>query len=229
MIRSCLLAAAFALASASSALAQTIPAQYYNAMQWRMIGPFRGGRTVAIAGVPTQRGVYYMAATNGGIWKTTDYGRTWEPIFDGQDTGSIGALAVAPSDPNILYAGSGEGLRRPDLSVGDGMYKSTDAGATWTHLGLRDGMQIASVAIDPRNPDRVFAAVLGHPYGPNEERGLYRSTDGGQSWQKVLGKDENTGAEIVVIDQRNPNTVYAALWASRNPPWRLRDILQLFA
>jgi photosystem II stability/assembly factor-like uncharacterized protein len=229
MIRTALLSAALAIAAAASAFAQTTPAQYYNAMQWRMIGPFRGGRTVAVSGVPSQRGVYYMAATDGGIWKSTDYGRTWDPIFDGQDTGSIGALAVAPSDPNILYAGSGEGLRRPDLSVGDGIYKSTDAGASWTHLGLRDGMQIGAIAIDPRTPDRVFAAVLGHPYGPNEERGLYRTTDGGASWQKVLGQGEDTGAETVVIDPRNPNTVYAALWASRNPPWRLRDILQLFA
>ncbi len=229
MIRSALLTAALAIAAAASAFAQTVPAQYYSAMQWRMIGPFRGGRTVAVSGVPSQRGLYYMAATDGGIWKSTDYGRTWNPIFDGQDTGSIGALAVAPSDPNILYAGSGEGLRRPDLSVGDGIYKSTDAGASWTHLGLRDGMQIGAIAIDPRNPDRVFAAVLGHPYGPNEQRGLYRSTDGGQSWQKVLGKDENTGAETVLIDPRNPNIVYAALWASRNPPWRLRDVFQLYA
>ncbi len=229
MIRTALMTAALAIATAAPAFAQTIPAQYYNAIQWRMIGPFRGGRTVAVSGVPSQRGVYYMAATDGGIWKSTDYGRTWDPIFDGQDTGSIGALAVAPSDPNILYAGSGEGLRRPDLSVGDGVYKSTDAGTTWTHLGLRDGMQIGAIAIDPRNPDRVFAAVLGHPYGSNPERGLYRSTDGGQSWQKVLGpNDGDTGAETVVIDPRNPNTVYAALWASRNPPWRLRDVLQLF-
>jgi photosystem II stability/assembly factor-like uncharacterized protein len=229
MIRSLPLAVALAIGAIATASAQTVPAQYYNAMQWRMIGPFRGGRTVAAAGVPSQRGVYYMAPTDGGIWKSTDYGRTWDPVFDGQDTGSIGALAVAPSDPNVIYAGSGEGLRRPDLSVGDGMYKSTDAGMTWTHLGLRDGMQIGAIAIDPRDPNRVFAAVLGHPYGPNEERGLYRSTDGGQSWEKVLGKnDQDTGAEAVLIDPRNPNVVYAALWASRNPPWRLRDILQLF-
>jgi photosystem II stability/assembly factor-like uncharacterized protein len=231
MIRAFLFAAALAALAVGTtflAHAQTVPAAYYGALQWRMIGPFRGGRTVAVSGVPSQRGTYYMAATDGGIWKSTDYGRTWDPIFDGQYTGSIGALAVAPSDPNILYAGSGEGLRRPDLSVGDGIYKSTDAGATWVHLGLRDGRQIAGIAIDPRNPNRVFAAVLGHPYGPNDERGLYRSTDGGQSWQKVLGKDENTGAATVLIDPRNPNIVYAALWASRNPPWRLRDILQLF-
>ncbi|HET9391961.1 MAG TPA: hypothetical protein VFO29_00370 [Candidatus Rubrimentiphilum sp.] len=217
-----------ALTLATAVAAMAVSPAYYSGLQWRMIGPFRGGRTVAAAGVPSQRGVYYIAPNNGGIWKSTDYGRTWDPIFDGQDTGSIGALAVAPSNPNILYAGSGEGLRRPDLSVGDGIYKSTDAGATWTHLGLRDGFQIAALAIDPRDPDRVFAAVLGHPYGANEERGLYRSTDGGASWQKVLGKDENTGAVSVLIDPRNPNVVYASLWASRNPPWRLRDVLQLY-
>ena len=205
-----------------------VSSPYDGALQWRMIGPFRGGRTVAVSGVPGQPGTYYFAATNGGIWKSIDYGRTWNPIFDGQDTGSIGALAVAPGDPNVVYAGSGEGLRRPDLSIGDGIYKSTDAGASWTHFGLRDGQQIAALAVDPRNAARVFAAVLGHPYGPNAERGLYRSTDGGTSWEKVLGKDENTGAVSVVIDHRNPDIVYAALWASRNPPWRLRDILQLW-
>ncbi|HEV2262197.1 MAG TPA: hypothetical protein VGR69_07935 [Candidatus Rubrimentiphilum sp.] len=209
-------------------LAAVISPTSYSALQWRMIGPFRGGRTVAVSGVPGQPGVYYIAATDGGIWKSTDYGRTWNPIFDGQDTGSIGALAVAAGDPNIIYAGSGEGLRRPDLSVGDGIYKSVDAGKSWTHLGLRDGQQIAALAVDPKNSDRVFAAVLGHPYGPNNERGLYRSTDGGASWQKVLGKDENTGAVTVLIDPRDSQIVYAALWASRNPPWRLRDILQLW-
>ncbi len=169
-----------------------------------------------------------MAPTDGGIWKSNDFGRTWKPIFDGQDTGSIGALAVAPSDPNVIYAGSGEGLRRPDLSVGNGIYKSSDAGKTWTHLGLRDGQQINGVAVDPRDPNRVFAAVMGHPYGSNTERGLYRSTDGGQTWTCVLCKnDGNTGAATVVIDPKNPNVVYANLWASRNPPWRLSDMLQL--
>ncbi len=217
-----------ALTLVTALAAMAVSPSYYSALQWRMIGPFRGGRTVAVSGVPSQRGVYYIAATDGGVWKSVDYGRTWDPIFDGQDTGSVGALAVAPSDRNILYVGSGEGLRRPDLSVGDGIYKSIDAGKSWTHLELRDGRQIAALAIDPRNPDHVFAAVLGHPYGPNEERGLYRSTDGGSSWQKVLGKDENTGAVSVLIDPRNSNVVYAALWASRNPPWRLRDILQLW-
>jgi photosystem II stability/assembly factor-like uncharacterized protein len=223
-------AAAFALIAAfvtQAALAQTVPASA-DGMRWRLIGPFRAGRTAAISGVPSQPGTFYFAATNGGVWKTVDYGRTWKPIFDREDTGSVGALAVAPSDPNVIYAGSGEGLRRPDLSVGDGIYKSTNAGATWTHLGLRDGQQINAIAVDPHDSNRVFAAVIGHPYGPNAERGLYRSVDGGVTWQRVLGKDENTGAVTVVIDQKNPNVVYAALWASRNPPWRLTDVLQLW-
>src|ERR1700736_883126 len=138
-------------------------------LEWRMIGPFRGGRTRAVAGVPSQPHVFYIGAADGGVWKSDDAGRTWQPIFDGQPTQSIGAIAVAPSDPDIIYVGSGEGLRRPDLSVGDGIYRSNDGGRTWSHLGLRDGQQIAELAIDPRDPRRVFAAVLGHPYGPNAE------------------------------------------------------------
>src|SRR5271167_214991 len=166
----------------------------YQELHWRMIGPFRGGRTVAISGIPEKPNVFYMAPNNGGVWKTTDYGRTWNPIFDDQPTGSIGALAVAPSNPNILYVGSGEGLQRPDLSVGDGVYKSTDAGKTWKHMGLADGQQIPVIRVDPRDPNRVFVAILGHPYGANKERGVFRSTDGGKTWEKVLYKDENTGA-----------------------------------
>jgi len=188
-------------------------------MQWRPIGPFRGGRTKAITGVPSQPGVFYMAPVNGGVWKTTDYGRIWTPMFDDQPTGSIGAIAVAPFDPNIVYVGSGEGLARPDLSVGDGVYKSTDAGKTWTHLGLRDGQQIPFIIVDPRNPNRLFVAVLGHPYGPNEERGIYRSADGGASFQKVLSKDENTGGSDLEFDPRNPEIVYACLWEQRQGPW----------
>ena len=152
----------------------------FRELHWRPIGPFRGGRTKAATGVPGQPNVFYIGAVNGGVWKTTDYGRTWKPIFDDQPTGSIGAIAVAPSDPNVIYVGSGEGLQRPDLSTGDGIYKSTDAGKTWTHLGLRDGQQIPQIIVDPHNPNRLFVAVLGHPYGPNEERGIFRSTDGGR-------------------------------------------------
>jgi photosystem II stability/assembly factor-like uncharacterized protein len=184
-----------------------------------MIGPFRGGRTRAAAGVPSQPNVFYVGQVNGGVWKTDDFGRTWNPIFDDQPTQSIGAIAVAPSDPNIVYVSSGEGLHRPDLSIGNGIYKSTDAGKTWTHLGLVDGQQIPALAIDPRDPNKVFAAVLGHPYGPSEERGIYRSTDGGQTWQRVISKDENTGGSDVEIDPSNPDVVYASMWEAREGPW----------
>ncbi len=203
----------------SVASAEQFDPSLYGDLRWRMIGPFRGGRTVGAAGVPQQQNVYYIAANNGGVWKSTDYGHVWKPIFDGQPTQSIGALAIAPSDPNILYVGSGEGLQRPDLSVGDGMYKSTDAGKTWTHLALRDGQQINTILIDPKDPNRVFVAVLGHPYGPNVERGVFRSLDGGASWKKVLYKDENTGAIDLVFDPRDTGIVYADLWAARQGPW----------
>ena len=190
-----------------------------QSLHWRSIGPFRGGRTRAVAGVPSQPNVFYVAQVNGGVFKTTDYGRTWIPIFDDQPTGSVGCIAVAASNPNIIYVGSGEGLQRPDLSVGDGIYKSTDAGKTWTHLGLRDGQQIPQIAVDPRNPDHLLVAVAGHPYGPNEERGIFRSTDGGKTFEKVLYKDENTGAADVQIDPSHPDVVYASLWEARQGPW----------
>ncbi len=201
------------------AFAQQITPKLYNSLRWRMIGPHRGGRTVGAAGIPGQPNVFYIGVNNGGVWRTTDYGRTWQPVFDDQPTGSIGTLAVAPSDPDIIYVGSGEGLHRPDLSTGDGIYKSTDAGKTWQHLGLRDGQQISSIIIDPHNPDRLFAAVLGHPYGPNKERGVFRSTDGGRSWQKVLYKDEDTGAIALGFDPTNSQIVFASLWQARLAPW----------
>ena len=204
---------------AGSAAAQPFSETLFSEMRWRMIGPFRGGRTVAASGIPGNTNVFYAAANNGGVWKTTDAGRVWTPIFDDQPTGSIGALAVALSRPDTVYVGSGEGLQRPDLSVGDGIYKSTDAGKTWAHLGLRDAQQIAGLAVHPRDPDRVYAAVLGHPYGPNAERGVFRSTDGGRTWTKVLYKDENTGASAVALDPSNPDFVYAVLWAARQGPW----------
>jgi len=208
----------------ASVLAPPLSAQPYDQklfgeMRWRSIGPYRGGRTRAAAGVPSQPNVFYMGVCNGGVWKTNDFGRTWRPIFDDQPTGSIGAIAVSPSNPDIVYVASGEGLQRPDLSVGDGIYRSTDAGATWTHLGLRDGQQIPQIIVDPRNPDRVFAAVLGHPYGPNEERGIYRSLDGGTSFERVLYVDENTGGSELAFDPANPSVVYAGLCESRQGPW----------
>jgi photosystem II stability/assembly factor-like uncharacterized protein len=199
--------------------AQQYPENMFQEMHWRMIGPFRGGRTRAAAGVPSQPNVFYVGQVNGGVWKSDDYGRTWNPIFDQQSSQSIGAIAVAPSDPNIIYVTSGEGLHRPDLSVGNGIYKSTDAGKTWIHLGLRDGQQIPALAIDPHDPNRLFAAVLGHPYGANEERGIFRSTDGGLTWQKVLYKDANTGGSDVEIDPSNPAVLYASLWETREGPW----------
>jgi photosystem II stability/assembly factor-like uncharacterized protein len=201
-----------------TAFAQADPAPYSD-LKWRHIGPLRGGRTVGAAGVPQQPATFYIGVNNGGVWKTTDAGLTWTPIFDDQPTQSIGAVAVAPSDPDILYVGSGEGLQRPDLSVGDGLYKSTDAGRTWQHLGLRDARQIGAVLVDPKDPARLFVAALGHPYGPNGERGVYRSTDGGRTFQRVLYKDENTGAIDLAFDPSNAQTVYAVLWAARQGPW----------
>ena len=184
----------------------------YSEMRWRQIGPTRSGRARALDGVASQPNVFYVGFDNGGVWRSTDYGSTWHPLFDDESTGSIGAIAVAPSDPNIIYVGSGAGIIRPDLATGNGMYKSTDAGKSWTHLGLRESQMIAEVDVDPRNPNRLFAAVLGHPYGPNEERGIFRSTDGGKTFEKVLYKDAYTSGNDVHIDPRNPNIVYAALW-----------------
>ncbi|MFM9911234.1 MAG: WD40/YVTN/BNR-like repeat-containing protein [Chitinophagaceae bacterium] len=211
----------FALLTLTTQLsyAQTSFSNYFNAMQWRCIGPHRGGRTVGATGVAQQPNVFYIGVNNGGVWKTTDYGRTWFPIFDDQPTGSVGDVVVAPSNPDIIYVGSGEGLQRPDLSVGDGVYKSSDGGKTWINTGLKEAQQIGGLAIDPTNENRVFAAALGHPYGANKERGIYRTLDGGKNWEKVLFIDENTGAIQVAIDPKNSNIVYADLWAGRLGPW----------
>ncbi len=198
---------------ALSSFAQSVdPA---SAMHWRPIGPTRAGRARAVAGVPSQPNVWYAGFDNGGVWRSTDYGANWTPIFDGESTGSIGAIAVAPTNPNIIYVGTGAGIIRPDLATGNGVYKSVDAGRTWTHLGLVDSQMIANIEVDPRDPDRFFVAVLGHPYGPNAERGVFRSTDGGKTLQKVLFKDEYTSANDVRIDPSDPNTVYAALWVQQ--------------
>jgi len=209
----------FAISSAVIAKESEFDPQLYEGLRWRCIGPFRAGRTVAAEGVPGKPNVFYMAPTDGGVWKTIDYGRTWKPIFDGQPTQSIGSLAIAPSNPDVIYIGSGEGLQRPDLSVGNGIYKSTDGGKTWAHLGLRDGQQIGRVLVDPHDPDRVFVAVLGHPYGANEQRGVFRSTDGGKTWKKVLYKDPDIGAEDLAFDPANPQIIYADLWSARQVPW----------
>lgn len=205
----------------AAALLLGVSPSLYQSLHWRYIGPMRGGRTASITGVPSEPNTFYIGVVNGGVWKTIDAGRTWTPIFDNEPTGSIGSVAVAQSDPRVIYAGSGEGLQRPDLAVGDGLYKSTDGGATWTNMGLHDGQQIPGIAVDPGNPQRLFVAVLGHPYGPNAQRGVYRSTDGGATWQQVLYKNENTGAYAVTLDPHDANTVYATLWAARQAPWEV--------
>ncbi|MEO5509053.1 MAG: glycoside hydrolase [Longimicrobiales bacterium] len=214
-----ILAVLLLLSPCAEHLAAQAPASLFSEMRWRNIGPFRGGRTRSAAGVASQPFTFYAGATNGGVWKTTDAGRTWFPIFDATSTNSIGAVVVAPSDPNIVYVGSGEGLQRPDLSVGDGVYRSNDAGRTWTHLGLRDAQQIPNIAVDPTDPNRLFVAALGHPYGASAERGLYRSSDGGVTFTPVLQRDENTGANDVDIDPSNPMVIYANLWEARQGPW----------
>lgn len=210
---------AAALLQPASADAQVDPS-LFSEMRWRSIGPMRASRTRSAAGVASQPYTFYIGVVNGGVWKTSDAGRTWTPIFDEQPTQSIGAVVVAPSDPNVIYVGSGEGLQRPDLSVGDGVYKSNDAGRTWTHLGLRDAQQIANIAVDPSNPNRLFVAALGHPYVPNPERGIYRSTDGGRTFQPVLQRDENVGGNDVDIDPSNPSVVYA----NPSPPGPRRSL-----
>jgi photosystem II stability/assembly factor-like uncharacterized protein len=188
-------------------------------LKYRMIGPHRAGRTVGISGVADQPNVFYIGVNNGGVWKTTDYGHTWKPIFDAENTGSVGDVAVAPSNSNVIYVGSGEGIQRPDLSIGNGLYKSSDAGKTWTNMGLHDAQQIGGISIDPTNENRIFVAALGHPYGPNKERGVYRSLDGGKTLEQVLYIDENTGAVQVLIDPNHTNIVFATIWAARQGPW----------
>ena len=204
-----------------AAASEGVAPQLFGGLRWRFIGPLRGGRTKAVAGVPSEPNRFYIGAVNGGIWMTDDAGRTWSPIFERHSTQSIGSLAVAPSDPNVIYAGSGEGLQRPDLAIGNGIFASRDAGKTWTHLGLRDGQQIPQIAVDPRDPNRLYVAVLGHPYGPNDQRGIFRSTDGGKSFARVLFTNANVGAYDVKIDPLHPDTVYATLWAARQAPWEI--------
>ncbi len=184
-----------------------------------MIGPFRAGRTVGAVGVPTHPNVFYIGVNNGGVWKTDDYGRTWNPIFDDVSTGSVGDLAVSPSHPTVIYVGTGEGLHRPDLSVGDGMFKSTNGGLSWEHIGLDDVQQISRVIVHPTNPDIVYVAGLGHPYGSNEMRGIFRSMNGGKTWDKVLYINHNTGAVQVEMDPNNPQVLFADLWEHQEGPW----------
>ncbi|MDE2196521.1 MAG: hypothetical protein KGJ56_04980 [Gammaproteobacteria bacterium] len=205
---------------AAAAAAAPFDPGLYAGLHWRLIGPFRGGRVLAVAGVPAQPSRFYFGAVDGGVWETRDTGRTWQPIFDNEPVGSIGALAVAPSDPKVIYVGSGEADMRSDIAYGNGMYKSSDGGRTWTHIGLTDSMQIGALLVDPKNADVVYAAALGHAYGPNAERGVFKSSDGGKSWSKVLYKDADTGA-IDLAFGADDRTVYASLWQTRRPPWNV--------
>jgi photosystem II stability/assembly factor-like uncharacterized protein len=190
-----------------------------NGLKWRLIGPFRGGRVVAVAGVPGDSATFYFGAVNGGIWKTSDAGTVWKPIFDDQPVGSIGAIAVAPSDPKTIYAGTGESDIRSDLSSGNGVYKSIDAGSTWTHAGLEDTRQISRIVVDPRDPNVVYVGVLGHAYGPNEQRGVYKSVDGGTHWAKILDEGSEIGISDVAICSGNPQLLFAGTWNTHRPPW----------
>ncbi len=195
------------------------PAGLYAGLRWRMLGPFRGGRVAAATGVPGRPNEFYFGAVNGGVWKSIDAGRVWRPVFDAQPVASIGAICVAPSAPDVVYVGSGESSLRDSVGYGNGMYKSTDAGLTWTHLGLENTQHIGKIAVDPRNPDVAFVAAIGHLYAANPDRGVFRTTDGGKSWTKVLFKNDDVGAVDVAIDPSNSRVVYACLWNTRRPPW----------
>jgi photosystem II stability/assembly factor-like uncharacterized protein len=207
--------------SVSSFAQSSVDPKVYEGMKWRLIGPFRGGRSLTAVGVPSQPNTYYFGAVSGGVWKTTDGGFTWEPIFDKQNVSSIGSIAVADSDPNVVYVGTGEACIRGNISYGDGVYKSLDAGKTWTNIGLKDSRHIGAVIVHPSNPDNAFVAALGHVYGPNEERGVFRTRDGGKTWEKVLYINDRTGAIDVVFDPQNPHILFAAMWEGYRTPWSL--------
>jgi photosystem II stability/assembly factor-like uncharacterized protein len=195
----------------------------FKGLKYRLIGPFRGGRSLTAAGIPGDPTTYYFGATGGGVWKSTDGAMTWAPVFDKEGTSAIGSMAVAPSNHNVVYVGTGEACIRGNISHGDGVYKSLDGGKTWKNVGLRDSRSIGKVIVSPLNPDIVFVAALGHPYGPNSERGIFRTMDGGKTWEKVLYKDENTGGVDVAFDPHNPNILFAALWQARRTSWSMSD------
>lgn len=198
-----------------------VDASYLDGLNWRLIGPFRGGRAIAVSGVPGEPDHFYFGAVDGGVWETTNAGRTWDPIFDRESVASIGAIAVAPSDPKTIYVGTGEADMRSNIASGDGVYKSTDAGKTWTHIGLDDTRQIGKIVIDPHDANIAYVAALGHQYGPNAERGVFKTIDGGKTWSKVLFKDQNTGAIDLALDPQNADVIYASLWQTRRPPWNV--------
>jgi photosystem II stability/assembly factor-like uncharacterized protein len=210
-----------ALITYAQSAAPEVDQSYFGGMHYRSIGPFRGGRAIAVTGVPGQPNHFYFGAVDGGVWESTDAGRTWLPIFDKEPVASIGAIAVAPSDPNVLYVGSGEADMRSDIAYGDGVYKSVDGGRTWMHAGLDDSRQIGSIAIDPHDANVVYVAALGHQYGPNAQRGVFKSTDGGLHWSKVLYLNENTGAISLAMDPQDSQTLLAAMWQTRRPPWNV--------
>ena len=212
------LLAFFALVPLASVVADVNPT-VLNGMKWRQIGPFRGGRVLAVTGVSGDSATWYFGGAAGGVWKSTDAGNNWKPIFDEQKIASVGAMAVAESDHNVLYVGTGEACTRGNITFGDGVYRSVDAGRTWKNVGLRDTRQIGAVIVHPSNPDVVLVAALGHAFGPNTERGVFRTADGGRTWTRVLYKDQDTGAIDVVFDPTNPNIVYASLWQMRRQPW----------
>jgi photosystem II stability/assembly factor-like uncharacterized protein len=206
---------------ASPDAAQKLDAKLFQELRWRSIGPARGGRALAVTGVRGQPEVFYFGAVGGGVWRTDDAGRTWKPIFDSQGIASIGAIAVAPSNPQIIYVGTGEVDMRSDIAYGNGMYRSVDAGKSWAHIGLEDSRQIARILVDPKDPEKVFVAALGHAYGPNSERGVFYSKDGGKKWKRVLFHDENTGAIDLAFEPGNPKAILAALLQTRRPPWNI--------
>src|SRR5262252_7857193 len=195
----------------------------FKGMKYRIVGPFRGGRSLTASGIPGDPTTYYFGATGGGVWKSTDGALTWSSVFDKEGTSAIGSLAVAASNHNIVYVGTGEACLRGNISRGDGVYKTLDGGKTWKNVGLRDSRAIGKVVVHPTNPNIAFVAALGHPYGPNMERGIFRTMDGGKTWEKVLYKDENTGGVDIAFDPRNANILFASLWQVRRTPWTLTN------